>query len=226
MVAVVSVETVLLVLLIVLVAALLRSHAEILRRLGPDDGAPRVPDPPPGARGVPDPAPGTPRITDPPPGVRADTTAPELAGATPAGDAVKLAFHDTPTLLAFLSSGCTSCAGFWDKLGDGRPAPELRPVIVTRGPDRERPAKLRRLAPDGVPVVMSSSAWEDYGVPGTPYFVLVQDGMIRGEGVATTWNALASLVGDAVEDQRGVDERLAAVGIGPDHPSLFPGGRV
>ena len=41
MVALVSVETVLLVLLVVLVAALLRSHAEILRRLGPDGaGAP------------------------------------------------------------------------------------------------------------------------------------------------------------------------------------------
>ena len=36
MVALVSVETVLLVLLVVLVAALLRSHAEILRRLGPE----------------------------------------------------------------------------------------------------------------------------------------------------------------------------------------------
>ena len=35
MVAIVAVETVLIVLLIVLVAGLLRSHAEILRRLGP-----------------------------------------------------------------------------------------------------------------------------------------------------------------------------------------------
>ena len=35
MVAIVSVETVLLVVLLVLVAGLLRSHAEILRRLGP-----------------------------------------------------------------------------------------------------------------------------------------------------------------------------------------------
>ena len=44
--AIVSVETVLLVLLIVLVAGLLRSHAEILRRLGPGDAetdAPRFP---------------------------------------------------------------------------------------------------------------------------------------------------------------------------------------
>ena len=72
---------------------------------------------------------------------------------------------------------------------------------------------------------MSSEAWEDYGVPGSPYFVLVQDGAIRGEGVATTWSALTSLVSDAVEEQRGLDERLAAAGIGPDHPSLYPEAR-
>jgi hypothetical protein len=195
------------VLLVVLVAALLRSHAEILRRLGPEgtDGA---------------------RLPDPPTGVRTATDAPELAGVTPTGDAVKLAFHGTPTLLAFLSTGCTSCVQFWEKLGDSRPAPELRTVIVTRGAEREQVAKLRRLAPDGVPVVMSSQAWDDYGVPGTPYFVLVDDGAIHGEGVATTWSALASLLGDAIEDERGLEERLAAAGIGPEHPSLFPGGRV
>ena len=207
MVALVSVETVLLVLLVVLVAALLRSHAAILRRLGPED-------------------PGAPGLPEPPAGARVHTAASELAGVTLTGDAVKLAFHGTPTLLAFLSSGCVSCGAFWEKLGDSRPAPELRTVIVTRGADREQPAKLRRLAPDAVPVVMSSQAWEDYGVPGTPYFVLVEDGAIRGEGVATTWSALASLLGDAVEDQRGLDERLAAAGIGPEHPSLFPGGGV
>jgi hypothetical protein len=204
-VALVSVETVLLVLLVVLVAALLRSHAEILRRLGPEGDA-----------GVP----------APPERIRTDTAAPELAGVTPTGDAVKLAFHGTPTLLAFLSTGCTSCAQFWEKLGDSRPAPELRTVIVTHGADREHVAKLRRLAPDAVPLVMSSQAWEDYGVPGTPYFVLVEGDSIQGEGVATTWSSLASLLGDAIEDERGLDERLEAAGIGPEHPSLFPGGRV
>src|SRR5579863_2131823 len=98
--AVVSVETVLLVLLVVLVAALLRSHAEILRRLGPDGSRP---EPwvdrsqglaPPRAR----------------PGE--EVPAPALAGGTPAGDAVRLAFDgrgSSPTLLAFLSTGCTSC---------------------------------------------------------------------------------------------------------------------
>ena len=207
MVAVVSVETVLLVVIVVLVAALLRSHAEILRRLGPEAAA-------------------TPGLPEPPPGARVETSAPGLAGVTPTGDAVKLGFDGARTLLAFLSSGCTSCAGFWETLGEGRLPAGLHAMIVTRGPDREQRAKLRSLTPRGIPVVMSSQAWEDYAVPGSPYFVLVERGEIRGEGVATTWDALTSLLGDAVEEQRGVDERLAAAGIGPDHPSLFGGGDV
>jgi hypothetical protein len=207
MVAIVSIETVLLVVLVVLVAALLRSHAEVLRRLGPEDA---------GASPVP----------APPAGLRTDTEAREIAGVTPTGDALKLSLNGTPTLLAFLSSGCTSCSGFWETLGQRRLPDGLQPMIVTRGPDREQRAKLRSMAPAAVPVVMSSEAWEDYAVPGSPYFVLVEDGSVRGEGVATTWNALASLLGDAIDEQHGVEERLAAAGIGPDHPSLFGGGRV
>jgi hypothetical protein len=206
MVALVSVETVLLVLLVVLVAALLRSHAEILRRLGPEDGTARVPQPSPGDR--------------------TELSAPELAGATPTGDAIKLAFGRTSTLLAFLSSGCTSCAAFWDTLGEGRLAAGLQTVIVTRGADREQRSRLRALAPRDIPVVMSSDAWHDYAVPGSPYFVLIEDGAIRGEGVATNWTALTSLLSDAIEEQReaqSIDERLAVAGIGPEHPSLYPG---
>jgi len=113
----------------------------------------------------------------------------------------------------------------------------VQTVIVTRGSERERPARLRSLAPTDVPVVMSSQAWETYAVPGAPYFVLV-DRVVRGEGVATTWQALASLVSDAIEDQREafrstgttrgerIDETLAAAGIGVDHPSLYPAGRA
>ena len=223
MAALVSIETVLLVLLLVLVAALLRSHAEILRRLGPDDGRPRD-------AGEPIP---------PRSGIRADAPAPELAGVTPSGDAVKLSFEGAGlTLLAFLTTGCTSCAGFWETLGDRHALPGVRNVIVTRGADREQRSKLRSLAPTGIPVLMSSEAWTDYAVPGSPYFVLVDAGAVRGEGVATTWHALASLVGDAIEEQdeshrrggaasrhRRIDDTLAAAGIGPDHPSLYPGGQ-
>jgi hypothetical protein len=214
--AIVSVETVLLVLLVVLVAALLRSHAEILRRLGPESAAQPLPAPPSSARGV--------------------GSAPALTGLTPAGDAVSLAFDrrsTTPTLLAFLSTGCTSCAHFFETLGERRPAGGLETVIVTRGADREQRVRLRSLAPPGVPLVMSSEAWRDYAVPGSPYFVLIDGGTVTGEGVATTWQALSSLVADAIDEQREtggtadrhgrIDERLAAAGIGPGHPSLFRG---
>jgi hypothetical protein len=223
MVAIVSVETVLLVLLVVLVAALLRSHAEILRRLGPEGSSGRESAP----------------VAEPRSGVRADAPAPELAGVTPGGDAVKLAFDGLAagsTLLAFLSTGCTSCARFWEDLDPARPRQlpaGLQTVIVTRGAEREQRSKLRSLAPEGVPVVMSSQAWAQYAVPGSPYFVLVEDGAVRGEGVATTWQALSSLVQDAIEEQaelrgsdnrhRRIDETLTAAGIGPDHPSLYPG---
>jgi hypothetical protein len=220
MVALVSVETLLLVVLLLLVAGLLRSHATILRRLELRDGA---------TEGVPAP-PARERAGD-------ELHAPDLAGSTPHGDAVKLAFDgeaSRPTLLAFLTSGCTTCAGFWETLGEPRLPPGVQTVIVTHGSDRERLARLRSLAPPGIPVVLSSQAWEEYRVPGAPYFVLV-DGFVRGEGVATSWQALASLVSDAIEDQqeadqsggawraRQVEEKLAAAGIGPDDPSLYPG---
>jgi hypothetical protein len=223
MVAIVSVETVLLVLLVVLVAGLLRSHAEILRRLGPPgEQEPAIAPPPATARSA------------------AEVPAP-LTGATPDGDVVALAFDgpaSVPTLLAFLTSGCSTCAGFWETLGERRLPPGVQTVIVTRGDDREHRSRLRSLAPSGVPVVMSSQAWTDYRVPGAPYFVLV-DGAVRGEGVATTWQALASMVSDAIEDQRKaehgdvgtrharqVEATLAAAGIGPEHPSLYPGRRA
>ena len=71
-------------------------------------------------------------------------------GSPPAGDAIKLSFQRAtsgPTLLAFLSTGCTSCAGFWETLGDRRVVAGVRNVIVTRGADREQRSKLRALAP-------------------------------------------------------------------------------
>lgn len=232
MTVLVSVETVLLVLLVVLVAGLLRSHAEILRRLGPSGGLdPDVVQPPQT----------TVRRT------HAQLKAPAISGHSPQGDVATLAFDgpsSTSTLLAFLTSGCTTCAGFWDTLGEQRLPAEIQTVIVTRGSERERPAKIGKLAPAEVPIVMSSQAWEDYDVPGAPYFVLVE-GHILGEGSASTWQAVTSLVRDAIEDHapgdqagagpgngrggggraRDIDQTLAAAGIGPGHPSLYPGAR-
>ncbi len=236
MTALVAVETVLLVLMLLLVAGLLRSHAEILRRLeARGDGAPEAP-------------PG-PEVT---PRRASDAPAFDVSGVTlqrdPVGVAVRAVAHDT--LLAFLSSGCLTCRGFWDALRDGPAAVPggARLVIVTKDPSHESPTKLRALAPSDVPVVMSTRAYDDYDVPMSPYFVYVDgaSGTIAGEGTAQTWAQVTSLVADALDDAAAgnrapersggelaaareraperferADAELAAAGITPEHPSLY-----
>ena len=158
MVALVSVETVLLVLLVVLVAGLLRSNAELLRRLGPAGAAepPRAGAAGPGARPC-----ARPR----------DAGGPAVAGTSLAGDPVTLAFDGAGVV--------ADAAGVPDQrlrhvrglLGGSRRArqwPGVQTVIVTHGPEREQPAKLAALAPDGVPVVMSGEAWADTRFPARP----------------------------------------------------------
>jgi len=220
MTALVACETVLLVLLVVLVAGLLRSHAEILRRLGPAGSLDRSDAPVAG--------PGPEAVRREP-----GTPAPDIAGTTPDGGAIQLSLAGAgaaPTLLAFLSSGCTTCHRFWEGLGERRLPGELGLLVVTHGPSRESPSRLRSLAPPGMTVVMSSQAYAEYAVPGAPYFVLV-DGSVRGEGVASTWDALESLLTDALADAREgggggraerIEARLAAAGIAPGDPSLYP----
>ena len=204
-------------LLTLLVAGLLRSHAEILRRLH-DLGAGLDPDAPTGDAGAVDPG-AMPAAAVPPRAgalpVRearaADTGSgrlvADLAGSTIAGDPVVYSVvgtgHDTVVL--FLSSGCTTCRVFWDALGDGRPAllpAGTRLVVVTRGPQHESPARLAELAPPTLPVVLSEDAWADYGVDLTPYVVHVdgRSGRVRGEGTAAGWDQVTRLLGEAADD--------------------------
>jgi hypothetical protein len=146
-------------------------------------------------------------------------------------------------LLAFLSSGCLTCEGFWETFSQAEP-PAIpggaRVVAVTKDASHESPSRLRDLAGNALEVVMSSAAWREFDVPTSPYFVYVgPDGMILGEGAAASWPQVASLLRDAIGDAeaasvtvsraggseraRRVDEELAAAGIGPGHPSLHPG---
>jgi hypothetical protein len=223
MVVLVACETLVLVLLTLLVVGLLRSHAEILRRLGSPDGDT-----------------GRDGSSLPEPARRAGAEeGHDVVGTTLESDAVKISLGDgsEPTLLAFLTSGCAVCEGFWNDLREGRRPPEvpaaLRLVAVTKDPSHESPARLRELAPKDVPVVMSSAAWSDYRVPAAPYFVYTEAGQVRGEGSASGWRQIASLLRDAIDDgayARGGEERtgeidrvLGAAGIGPGHPSLYPG---
>ncbi|HEY7135634.1 MAG TPA: hypothetical protein VIB48_11250 [Acidimicrobiia bacterium] len=251
MTALVATETVVLVLLALLVVGLLRSHAEILRTLhdlgvGPDAeldltaaSASASTYAPAGGDGTP---PDRARVAF------------DVQGVTPSGDAVVVGVHGAPrqVLLAFLSSGCTTCQTFWDALRDGaaRHLPgDLRVVVVAAGDDRESASAIAERAPTDVPVVMSSQAWHDYDVPGSPYFVHVDgpSGRIVGDGTARTWPQLVGLVEDALGDRAERDRRiradrdertarrrrggaarearadaaLAAAGIRPGDPSLY-----
>jgi hypothetical protein len=228
------VDTVLLVIAIVYIVALLRSHADILRRLAvlEDGGSARTP----------------PASAPAAVGGGDVVTAGAINGTTLDGDAVTLSFGaDSPaTLLAFLTSGCTSCGPLWAGLREAGELESLaeRVVVVTHDSTRESPARVRRLAPGAAEVVMSTSAWEDFAVPASPHFVLTDGrGGIRGRGTALSWSQLETMVDDARDDAdaatpasaRTTEERaarseqtLARTGIGPGHPSLFPSaaGRV
>ena len=205
----VVIETLLLALLAFVVVGLLRSHAEILRRLPQDDGA-TGPQPLPlgDRRADAAPAADAPRIPTHLPGPRGSATpAYDVSGRTLQGDAVvtPVGSAGVPVLVAFLSSGCLTCRTFWEGLRAGahESMPEgARVVVVTKGRDLESPSRLQDLAPPGVPVVMSTEAWTEYGVTMSPFFVMVgADGEVRGEGAASSWDQVRSLLADAVADE-------------------------
>lgn len=233
MTALIVVEAVAIVLLALLVVGLLRSHAEILRQLH-ELGAGR------------DESPGPSPVNLRPRAGTGSSPAHDLAGSTPRGEAVAVgvagAEHDT--LLAFLSSGCLTCVGFWDAL---RQEPELglpagsRVVIVTKSPGEESASAVKELSPPGVAVVMSTQAWLEYEVPGAPYFVHVDgpSGRALGEGTAVTWDQVVSLAARAADDRMSrdapvadrdsdrsrearIDEELMGAGVHPGDPSLYP----
>jgi len=233
MTAVVVILAVVVLLLTVLVAGLLRSHAEMLRafnELGVTFGNPSA-----GATTSVESPGRVPPARERVVASTGDGSVHDLTGTTPDGGAAAIALvgrHER-TLLAFLTSGCATCKNFWDAYRGGADLPRSvdRLVIVTHSDDEESPAALRNLAPAEHQVVMSSQAWDDYGVPVSPYFVLVDGtaGRIEGEGAATTWAQVGSLLGRAeadaeLENERRIDAELRAAGIEPNDPRLYPDG--
>jgi len=251
MAALVAVEALAIALLALLVVGLLRSHAEILRRLhdlgaGLDDGT----------------APASRRARTverdqfhvfpgvPEPGERdALPAGRDLVGVGVADDAVSIRVVGAPhpTLIAFLSGTCLTCQRFWDAFADPPSlglAPGVRLVIVTKDPAEESPSRIAELAPAGIPLVMSSEAWAAYDIPGSPYFVLVDGptGQARGEGTGIDWPQVRGLLTQVSDDEvfaadlearrvrkpsaddareRRVDDELLAAGIRPGDPSLY-----
>lgn len=240
MAVLVTIEAVVIALLALLVVGLLRSHGEILRALH-DLGVSL--DSEDGERGE-----SRPRDLPARRAHGATTSARDVSGLDPQGDAISVGVGNGRTLLAFLSSGCLTCSELWEAFRDPAtldlPA-GVRVVVVTKGPDQETPARVADLAPREIPVVMSTDAWLHYEIQVAPYFVLVDgpEGRIIGEGAGATWEQVRSLLGQALDDtgpgprrwrpstdaerEAEVDRALLAAGVKPGDPRLYhePDGR-
>lgn len=236
MTVLVVLETILLAVLTVLVAGLLRAYATVLRRLHDLDGGGSAPrqfrlDAP---------------VQVPAPSSREEwTQGHDVAGETVRGELVSTRVvgveHDT--VLLFLSSGCASCETFWDELAQPARLPAgTRLVVITQGDDAESRDAVATLAPAGLDVIMSTPAWQDYEVPGSPHVLLVEGrtGRIRGEGTGQSWRQVAQLLAQATGDttfldgarhprkpardaevEAEVDRELMAAGILPGDPRLY-----
>jgi hypothetical protein len=236
----VLVETLLLAVLTVLVAGLLRAYGTVLRRLHEIDtgqpserSGPRQFDlqPAPAAQPQPD------AQFGPAHDITGETLDGEIVSARVAG-----VEHDT--LLLFLSSGCASCETFWTELatpGAVRLPAATRLLVVPQSAADESPDDLAAVAPEGVDVVLSSEAWRDYEVPGSPHVVFVhgRTGRIRGEGTGQSLQQVAELLARATGDpgfvtgvsapkssrdraqEHSVDRELLAAGILPGDPRLY-----
>ena len=256
MTVLIVVLTVIVLVLCVLVVGLLRAYATILARLHQLDGG--------GSETAAGPAGAPPfrtadgvmpmdhaqaRAPQPTrPGRTEWAAAHDIVGHGLSGEVVSVrtvaVAHDS--VIVFLSSGCSGCATFWEQLADPRGLEAVgdnRVVVVTKGPDEESPSALRQLCPPDVDLVMSSAAWADFDVPGSPYVIVVDggSGRVKGEGSGTSLTQISGLMqqahGDGASSGGGrrivkprsdaerevdVDRALLAAGIGPGHHSLYP----
>jgi len=220
--ALIVIEAIVIGLLVVLVAGLLRSHAEILRQLHALGGGEHQAEtfvPPPRRSGL------------------GPTPLANLSGPTPEGGTASVALTGSRgySLLAFLSTTCTSCQPFWQGLSDDLNFSGARPILVTKDPGEESPAEIRRMAEGKVTTVMSSDAWDAFKVPATPYFALVDNAnaAVVGEGSAANWGRVGEMVSRAISDhahpvhsststrKADVDEELKEAGIEPGDQRLY-----
>jgi hypothetical protein len=213
----------------ILVVGLLRSHADILRRLesvgagldGSHDHSSQI------------------TMTRRDTGAVAERT---VTGVTPDGEpvVVSLGAGTDPTLIAFLSTTCSTCTPFWEGLESSTMhfgGHRHRVLVVTLGESEESPTRAQSMSKPGVDVVMSSSGWADFEVPGAPYFALIepQTHRVIGEGSAMTFESLEEFLSDATNDQKWdlqtsgqpseedrIDADLRRAGILPGDPRLYP----
>lgn len=170
----------------------------------------------------------------------------QIMGVSLEGDPIVISptSGSAPTLLAFLSTSCSSCTPFWESLDTGFRyfgGHQYRILLLTRGESEESPTRAQALRRGDAEVIMTDGPWEEFGVPGAPYFVLVQSGTghILGEGSASNFKALEEFLVDASNDQtwdleqanpnkadaareERVDTDLMRAGMDPGDPRLYP----
>ncbi|HEX2902231.1 MAG TPA: hypothetical protein VHO01_02135 [Jatrophihabitans sp.] len=241
MIALQIVELVALAVLAVLVAGLLRGYASVLRRLHDLDAGTL----PAGTGGAP-PFRTAGGVVAPAQQIEGrEEWAPshDIDGVTLRGEIVSVRTVGVAqdTIIAFLSASCEGCTGFWQELADRSWTVPVgsRLVVVSKGPDEESPSMLQQLCPPDVDLVMSSQAWVDFAVPGSPYVVVADGhtGRIKGEGSGSSFTQVGGLIEQSVADgrhpavikadadrrrARDVDKLLLSAGIGPNDPSLYP----
>jgi len=179
--AVVVAEAVAIGILTLLVSGLLRTQARIvaaLRQLQPPPGVTT------GAHGAWE------------GGAKQGAVAPEVWGVDLDGRAVHVT-TDQHRVLAFLTSGCASCGWWWQQLASAGPTMVPGLVVVTPDPQTDAPEDIRALWRPGLTVVMSSDAWEHYGVRAGSSFVVIGDDRIQAAGTAADWDGLVALLSAA-----------------------------
>jgi methylamine dehydrogenase accessory protein MauD len=112
-------------------------------------------------------------------------------------------------LVVFVSPGCPICREVLPGVPAAARAGRLEPVVVTDAEEREAVATYAR-AGVGAAVVAGPGLGERYGVPGTPYAVVIDaSGAVRAKGTVNNLEQVEGLVDTAM---RRVEEGIHANG--------------
>ncbi|MFN2545677.1 MAG: hypothetical protein ABR600_14060 [Actinomycetota bacterium] len=121
-----------------------------------------------------------------------------------AGRTAAIGGPGTSQLLLFVSPDCPVCRDVIPSIGAAARIGRLAPLVISDGP-----APHLDRAP--APVVVSEEAARAFGVPGTPYAVVLDDlGVVRAKGTVNSLEQLEGLVDTA---RRRLDESPAGANV-------------
>ena len=142
----------------------------------------------------------SPRVSEVSEGLKVGTAAPSFALLDTSSEEIALDdFGGQRILLVFSSTHCSACAEMYSYLrafSEGRK--DVRVVMISLGPSEEN-RQLVEKQRFGFPVLTwDETVGQDYKVPGTPFFYVIEKGVIVGKGYAgslATLEALADIPG-------------------------------